>query len=577
MTLALDHWNVFFHDHATPKDARAITRPPQGSLALACGETVAPIPFALEDGSFDLNAIRPGYPACGEEGYAIAVATIRSDRPRRVNLGVATEWWLEVYVNGTMAGSTRKTGNGTPDFTPLAHIYALNLTEGENTLVVWLHHSPWYNHWPMSAALLPDPPDVLDPTASLARVRQMFWPDHGRIVAGPFLKAADGRLQIQVELFQSYAAVLQLRRQGEEEWTEFQECVLGQLPMDFRHVFDLPKLAPGTDYEYRVKTADTSLYDEECTPVYSFRTPAADNPVHRLFCISDLQMPPRERQDIIQQFLQGDLLQADLFCTLGDMVNTSENIFREYFHDILAPALDATAHRQIYLPVRGNHELRGNCSTEWPKLFGCSYYLFRHGDTAYLVLDSGEDKKYNAPPHVYVRRTDYKALFQAEREWLLKAVQTPQFQTARHRVILCHATPFDQDADFEEFHEQFIARNLQGLMGDLFYGPAPRYKIDLWLAGPTHRTARYTPHDRKIVSFGAPGCHRLTEREQNLYPFPVVVLDGPGRIGPQASCVMLTVSQDGLEVVARQPNGQVIDHIRIHPDHTVDILETALQ
>jgi hypothetical protein len=574
MAISFDNWRVFFHDSVTPDDARAFSQACKSKLA----DDIEPIPFALTNNTFDLNTIRPSYPACGEEGYCLAVANIQSDSARTINFGISTEWWLEVYLNGQLVGTTREAGNGTPDFTPLAHIYALPLVAGDNTLAVWLHHSPWYNHWPLSAIILPEPPAIVDPLMPISRLRQLFWPTHERIVAGPFLKAADGRLQIQVELFQPYAAILQLRRQGEDEWTELRNYVLGQLPTYSQHVFDLPELSPGTVYEYRLMTADTSLFDEEFTPVYSFRTPEAESPVHTMFCTADLQMPPQERQVIIRQFLEGDLPKADLFCTLGDMLNTSENIFNDYFLDIIAPSLKASNHRQIYLPVRGNHELRGNRSTDWPLLFGCSYYLFRYADTAYIVLDSGEDKDHKKPPHVYVRRTDYQVLFQAEREWLLQAVQTPDFLTARHRIILCHATPFDQDADFEEFHVQFIARNLQRLLGDLFYGPNPRFKIDLWLAGHTHRSARYTPHDQKIVSFSPPGAHYLTEREKGLYPFPVVVLDGPGSVGPcLAAGTTLTVAPDYLEVVTRQDNGTLIDHIRIRDDLSVEVIETALQ
>ena len=267
-------WQVFFHDQATPADAQAYS----------LGKSVfpiSPLSFAMEDDSFDLNTIRPAYPACGEEGFAIAAATIHSDAPCTVNLGVSTEWWMEIYLNGTMVGSTRETGNGIPDFTPLAHAFPMNLAAGENRFAAWLHHSHWYVHWPFSAAILPEAPAFLDPMAPLSRLRQAFWPRHERIVAGPFLKAADGRLQIQVELYQPYAAILQFRRQGDADWTEFKECVLGQLPTDTRHRFDLPALAPGTTYEDRLMTADTSLFHEEYTPVYSFRTPDAARPIHR--------------------------------------------------------------------------------------------------------------------------------------------------------------------------------------------------------------------------------------------------------------------------------------------------------
>ncbi len=68
-----------------------------------------------------------------------------------------------------------------------------------------------------------------------------------------------------------------------------------------------------------------------------------------------------------------------------------------------------------------------------------------------------------------------------------------------------------------------------------------------------------------------------TEREKGLYPFPIVTLDGEGHIGPcQASGVLLTVSPETIELVASQPNGEIIDRLRIHPDHAVEVLETAL-
>ena len=575
---SLTNWLIFFHDRATPADAQAIRRPPAGSITLLTGETVQGIPFQFEQGIIALDTLRPGMPDCPNEGYAIAVATIHSETAQTVNFGVSTDWWLEVYVNGEMAGSTQELGNGTASYTPLSHIFPLSLKAGENTLAVWLHHGPWVVYWPFCAALLPSPPEALNPLASLEQYRQLFFHGHERIAAGPFLKAAEGHLQIQVELFFQQTAILLLRPQGADRWQEFRKCVLGQLPMDTHYAFDLPSLTPDTTYEYCLKTADTSLEHEETTPVYVFHTPPQGLTTHRFFCTADLQMSRAARQRILEGFFDHDAAKADLFCTLGDLLNSTDEFYQEYFLDVLAFALDRTDHRQVWVPVRGNHELRGPHSSDWFKYLGCSYYLFRYADTAYLVLDSGDDKRVTPPPHIYTRRTDHTELFNAQREWLLQAIATPEFQTAKHRIILCHATPFDQDADFEEFHEQFMARNLQRLLGDFFYGPNPRYKIDLWLAGHTHKSARYTPHDQKIVSFSAPGFHRLTEREKDLYPFPVVVLDGPGNIGPcQASGILVTVTPEFIEVLSRQPTGEVIDHIRIQPDNTVEVIETALQ
>ena len=574
--LSIENWKIYFHDAATPADAQAIAQYPQDTLTLASGAVVQPMPFQTDgDGFCDLTPLRPTAPE--NEGFAIAVAKIHSDAAKTVHLGAATDWWLEIYLNGELAGSTREIGNGTVSYTPTTYSCPLRLAKGENTLAIWLHHGPWTAYWPFCAALLPEPPEFLNPMASLDQFRKLFFPEHERLAAGPFLKGADGRLQIQAELVFQQAAILQLRRQGEQRWHELAECVLGQLPMDTHHAFDLPSLAPDTTYEYRIKTADTSLEHEEISSTYAFRTPAAETPTHRLFCTADLQMKREERQRVLEGFLEHDFPDAELFTTVGDLANSSDEIFRDYFLDTINPALQRTAHRQIWLPVRGNHELRGCRSTDWLKFFGPSYYLFRYADTAYLVLDSGDDKGRSPAPHVYTRRTDHTALFNAQREWLLKALATPDFQTARHRIILCHATPFDQDADFEEFHEQFMARNLQRLLGDFFYGPKPLYSIDLWICGHTHKSARYTPRDQRIVSFSEPGFHQLTAREKDLYPFPVVVLDGPGNVGPcQASSALVTVAPDCIEVLCRQPSGEVIDHLRIYPDHNVEVLETAL-
>ena len=574
---SLNNWKIFFSDHATPADAQAIAAYPEGPLTLANGEVVQPMQIQLRHGVVGLETMRPGMPECPNEGYAIAVASLRSEQAQTVNLGLATDWWLEAYVNGILVGSTRETGHGSPDYTPLAHVFPVQLCAGENTVSVWLHHGPWTMAWPFCAAILPPPPEELPSEASLAQYRMLFHPTHERIISGPFLKSSGSGLQVQVELFQSLAAILQVRRQGAERWTEIHETVLGKIPVDNHHVFQLPTLAPQTAYEYRLKTADTSLENAEISPTYTFRTPASENSVHRLFCTSDLQMQASERTEILQGFLDHDEPSADLFCTLGDLVNSTENLFHDYFITALNPVLDCTEHRQVWVPVRGNHEFRGSCSTDWLRLFGCSYYLFRYADTAYLVLDSGDDKRLTPAPHVYTRRNDHVALFNAQREWLLQALATPEFQTARHRIVLCHATPFDQDADFEEFHEQFMARNLQRLVGDFFYGSNPLYSIDLWISGHTHKSARYTPKDQRIASFYPPGNRHLSEREKGLYPFPVVVLDGPGNLGPQASGMLVTVAPECIEVLSRQASGELIDHIRILPDHSVEVLETALQ
>ena len=102
---SLTDWQIYFHDHATPSDAQAVTEPPHGVHTLASGDTVAPIPCRLKESFIALDTLRPNADTCPNEGFAIAVATIAVDAPQKCHIGFSTDWWFEAYVNGELVGS----------------------------------------------------------------------------------------------------------------------------------------------------------------------------------------------------------------------------------------------------------------------------------------------------------------------------------------------------------------------------------------------------------------------------------------------------------------------------------------
>jgi hypothetical protein len=499
---------------------------------------------------------------------------LHEDAPREILLGVGCDWWFEARINGKVVYSTMDCGNGPFSIHFTNHGVRGTLQAGDNQIVLLLRRGGG-SSWQFSAAELPLLPHELDADA----FERLYLRSAKRIVCGPYLQAKpDGRLAACVHLNVPLLASLQLRING-GEWSEeiWEEPVAWEKPVARFHSIMLPEVPAANSVEYRIITRDFFWQNEEISPVCTVPVLASSGE-HSLFITSDLQVTQQRRQEMMREFCANcNAGEAGLFCSLGDIGSLFHDFKKEYFECMLSPFLASCGSSPIWIPGRGNHEGRGPDTGAWAKYIGATFYDFYYGDTAYLVLDSGEDKRVpDKDWHFYTRRIEFTALFQAQRKWLNKVVNSPRFRNAKRRVILCHSTPFEINADFEEFHEQFMARNLRSLLGDYFYSPNPPFKIDLWISGHTHKSCRFTPGKDEFAAYPeSPFKYRLCPGEVGRYPFPVLILDGPGPHAPSGALVKF--SRDNIEVTARHSDGALIDHFRINHDGTITVLESALK
>ena len=100
---------------------------------IALGGTVSRPLLGLPDaGNLDIGAIAGGH---GMGKGSLSFAWLESDRDREVEIGAASDWWMEWFVNGTRVYSTMDRGNLAPQHV-LSHVFKATLKKGRNLIVV---------------------------------------------------------------------------------------------------------------------------------------------------------------------------------------------------------------------------------------------------------------------------------------------------------------------------------------------------------------------------------------------------------------------------------------------------------
>ena len=178
--------------------------------------------------------------------------------------------------------------------------------------------------------------------------------------------------------------------------------------------------------------------------------------------------------------------------------------------------------------VRGNHETRGNLartySSYFPKKDNKIYGAYRIGDIMIVMLDSGEDKAENH--WVYAGLTDYDAYRTEQAEWLRRLVQTPDYQQARYRIVICHF-PLVMGQEWKDEQMWFgwddAIRKFLPVLNDA--------RVDLLVSGHTHR---FFYHDRQadgnafpVLEQGSTCAARLELHDGHIR---VKVVDTEGRL-----------------------------------------------
>ena len=400
---------------------------------------------------------------------------------------------------------------------------------------------------PVDTASLRYPPWIQAPGRGTMTVR--FWTE-GKVAGG-----------------------VQYQLPGEAEFRTAWEVSNGQIPRQEFHSVTLTGLPAGGLVNYRIILIDPSdpcrqVLPEGTETVRSFRVPDTSSSQCSFFFTADLQHPREERIQLLTLFLKQAHAEECDFHVLGGDIGSVFNDVEQDVVNLIVPTLAQFGGGSIPLIyLRGNHELRGLQSPLVPRILGTANgttnAVFRYGTTAFLQLDCWEDKRSDFPGHLYCKYNLDELFYRQQAVFLAKAMQSEEWTTADHRIVLCHGAPYSHyDACLT------MAFELKSLIDPYFGGLNPRWKIDLWLTGHTHRYTRSIPRTDEIA---APQCLRTPFFDGRDYTFPVLTVGGPNGTQPwQVTAFRVDVKEDGIAVKSIDDHGRVFESLFYHRDGHCD-------
>lgn len=301
------------------------------------------------------------------------------------------------------------------------------------------------------------------------------------------------------------------------------------------HTIRLSNLTPGTTYRYRICSQEVLSHQGTkvqygtiaATNVYSAKplkfttTDQSKEKEISFVMVNDIH----GRNDLLGNLLaKGDHQTADFIFFNGDMVSDMQNE-EQLFSGFMDTSIRLFAKEKPLYYARGNHETRGNFASTFPKYFaspsGKLYYLLRRGPVCFVVLDCGEDK-----PDSDIEYSGIVAFDQyrdAERDWLKKAIKSPEFTNAPFKVVILHMPPFGGWHGEEEMATKFVP-----LLNEA--------KVDVMLCGHLHKYVNQQP--------------------ANGINFPVIVNSNTSVVRAEADANLLN-----LKIVSEK--GEQIDLIQI--------------
>lgn len=227
----------------------------------------------------------------------------------------------------------------------------------------------------------------------------------------------------------------------------FYNVVVGRRVADTFHSVNITGLEPGKSYRYRIYAKvvenDDSAYGVDYGPEcrVSARKDAVIKTLDRnaaecrFFMMNDIHNTDDKYKALADGVESSDF---DFFLMNGDMIShitELDDMLRHVF-DVVPELTSSIA--TMY--TRGNHETRGRDAHHFPKVCptptGQTYFMFRQGPVAFLILDGGEDKPDSAPE--YSGTVEFDAFRAAELEWMKDVVKDPLFAEAPIKVAVMH-------------------------------------------------------------------------------------------------------------------------------------------
>ena len=222
---------------------------------------------------------------------------------------------------------------------------------------------------------------------------------------------------------------------------------------------------------------------------------------------------------------KSQLSSANAVIYLGDMISYSEREDVPY-NGFIDLSTELFASNKPFIAVRGNHETRGNMARRYKEYVGTHegrfYNIYYYGNTALIVLDTGEDKPDSHP--VYGGINDFDSYRNEQALWLQQEIKSKRFRQCSNRIVLIHIPPYITGNHHSEQHAE---KELSRLFTPIFN----KAKIDLVLSGHTHR-------------------HMDIEPDGDERKFPIIVNDNN-------SVVDLKITKEGIGVTITDKDGKV--------------------
>ncbi len=258
-------------------------------------------------------------------------------------------------------------------------------------------------------------------------------------------------------------------------------------------VIRLDGLKPDTEYDYRVCTQVVNWmkpYSASVGEVYegewhTFRTLDPQATEHHLVVVSDLHRRP----EVLEQMLNAlDYQSADYIIYAGDMMDNMQIMPNtalapeEPYTSFVNKSVELFASSRDFCMLRGEHETRGDISrffrNYFPHQSGRLYNAYRWGDLMVVMLDGGESQADGDPMARITNLGQFDQYREQEARWLASVIQTPEYQSARYRIVFSHFPVTGETLDEANAGAAHFARLMLPVLN--------QGKVDLLVAGHRH-------------------------------------------------------------------------------------------
>jgi predicted phosphodiesterase len=264
----------------------------------------------------------------------------------------------------------------------------------------------------------------------------------------------------------------------------------------------LTDLVPGQQYYYKIASKvilDFQPYkliygETTYSSVYTLQTIDPHAMQTNWLVLNDIHDRPHSFGELIRHAGEAPY---DFVFLNGDMFDYQTDE-QQLIDHLIHPCTETFATKKPFMFVRGNHETRGKFARQLREYFtnpGGQYFSFQTGPVFTVALDTGEDKPDSEP--VYAGIVDFDQYRRQQAMWLEKQLQSRAAKKASFRVVMMHIPTFYSG----DWHGTMHCRELFSPLFD-------RYKVDLVIAGHTHKHGIHPPvkgqHNYPIIIGGGP-------------------------------------------------------------------------